>query len=217
MWCLLNSWTFVALKLGCGKARGGRIPAVGCNRRATQPQPNFSATQRAAALFPADFVAHSLQIPLRICSSFAPSLREKLLAAKAYGFRGHHTGTLNKEAQDAVTGRRISNIGRELSTPFHKYDHVCCVAFRFWLGATREHPPQWGCDRGATKPEPKSDATLWATVFLARTSLLAPYRPLKGMRVARASSGPKIPRRKRGCIYEKEYLGRYRLATAKRK
>src|SRR5713101_173531 len=42
--------------------------------------------------------------------------------------------------------------------------------------------------------------------FLAQTSLLAPYRPLKGMRVARASSGPKIPRRKRGRIYEMEYL-----------
>src|SRR5439155_19781436 len=42
--------------------------------------------------------------------------------------------------------------------------------------------------------------------FLARTSLLTPYRPLKGMRVARASSGPKIPRRKRGRIYEMEYL-----------
>src|SRR2546425_308848 len=43
--------------------------------------------------------------------------------------------------------------------------------------------------------------------FSAHTSLLAPYRPLKGMRVARASSGPKIPRRKRGCIYETGYLG----------
>src|SRR5213593_4856101 len=52
-----------------------------------------------------------------------------------------------------------------LSTPFHKYDHVCCVDFRFWRGATREHPPQWGCDRGATKPEPKSDATLRAAVL----------------------------------------------------
>ena len=51
------------------------------------------------------------------------------------------------------------------STPFHKYDHVCCVDFRFWRGATREHPPQWGCDRGATKPEPKSDATLRAAVL----------------------------------------------------
>ena len=42
--------------------------------------------------------------------------------------------------------------------------------------------------------------------FSAQTSLLAPYRPLKGMRVARASSGPKILRRKRGRIYETEYL-----------
>src|SRR5439155_27201381 len=55
--------------------------------------------------------------------------------------------------------------GASVSTPFHKYDHVCCVDFRFGRGATREHPPQWGCDRGATKPEPKSDATLWAAVL----------------------------------------------------
>src|SRR5881397_2647500 len=52
-----------------------------------------------------------------------------------------------------------------LSTPFHKYDHVCCVDFRFWRGATREHPRKRGCDRGATKPEPKSDATLRAAVL----------------------------------------------------
>src|SRR2546426_9190484 len=52
-----------------------------------------------------------------------------------------------------------------LSAPFHKYDHVCCVDFRFWRGATREHPPKWGCDREATKPEPKSDATLQAAVL----------------------------------------------------
>jgi len=44
--------------------------------------------------------------------------------------------------------------------------------------------------------------------FSAQTSLLAPYPDVsgKGMRVARASSGPKIPRRKRGRIYEMEYL-----------
>src|SRR5438132_13247334 len=54
---------------------------------------------------------------------------------------------------------------RVLSTPFHKYDHVCCADFRFWRGATREHPPKWGCDRGATRPEPKSDATLRAAVL----------------------------------------------------
>src|SRR2546430_16455100 len=87
-----------------------------------------------------------------------------------------------------------------LSTPFHKYDHVGCVDFRFWRGATREHPPKCGCDRGATKPEPKSDATLRATVLFGPDVVAHsfPYRPLKGMRVARASSGPKIPRRKRG-------------------
>src|SRR5882724_9056510 len=60
-----------------------------------------------------------------------------------------------------TVGKTVS----KLSTPFHKYDHVCCVAFRFWLGATREHPPQWGCDRGATTPEPKSAATLRAAVL----------------------------------------------------
>src|SRR5439155_11080102 len=57
------------------------------------------------------------------------------------------------------------NLELLLSTPFHKYDYVCCVDFRFWRGATREHPPKWGCDRGATKPEPKSDATLRAAVL----------------------------------------------------
>src|SRR5205814_4781776 len=51
--------------------------------------------------------------------------------------------------------------------------------------------------------------------FSAQTSLLAPCRPLKGMRVARASSGPKIPRRKRGCIYETEYLGGARSRSAR--
>src|SRR5439155_26022631 len=66
---------------------------------------------------------------------------------------------------------RVSSRGKEdvfeqaLSTPFHKYDHVCCVDFQFWCGSTMAHPPQWGCDRGATKPEPKSDATLRAAVL----------------------------------------------------
>src|SRR5205814_3289130 len=46
--------------------------------------------------------------------------------------------------------------------------------------------------------------------FLAQTSLLTPYRPLEGMLVARASSGPKKPRRKRGRIYGTWYLGKKR-------
>ena len=66
---------------------------------------------------------------------------------------------------DATDRRHPAGIPATLSTSFHKYDHVCCVDFRFWRGATREHPPQWGCDREATKPGPKSDATLWAAVL----------------------------------------------------
>src|SRR5213593_531074 len=69
-----------------------------------------------------------------------------------------------------------------LSTPFHKYDHVCCVDFRFWRGATREHPPQWGCDRGATKPEPKSDATLRAAVLFVPDVVAHSIQTPEGLR-----------------------------------
>src|SRR2546427_3644029 len=95
-----------------------------------------------------------------------------------------------------------------LSTPFHKYDHVCCVAFRFWLGATREHPPSRpvGMTEEQQRQNRKATQPCGRRFFSAQTSLLAPYSPLKGMRVARASSGPKIPRRKRGRIYEMGYL-----------
>src|SRR5207247_5657376 len=44
-----------------------------------------------------------------------------------------------------------------------KYLYAGCADFWFWRGATREHPPKRGCDRGATKPEPKSGATRRAT------------------------------------------------------
>src|SRR5439155_10793483 len=71
----------------------------------------------------------------------------------------------NNRRKAGPTAWRLRGPRSSLSTPFHKYDHVCCVAFRFWRGATREHPPQWGCDRGATKPEPKGDATLRAAVL----------------------------------------------------
>src|SRR5881628_277851 len=41
------------------------------------------------------------------------------------------------------------------------------VASIFGSGEARRGsiPPKWGCDRGATKPEPKSDATLRAAVL----------------------------------------------------
>src|SRR2546427_6965596 len=85
---------------------------------------------------------------------------------------------------------------------------VCCVAFRFWLGATREHPPSRpvGMTEEQQRQNRKATQPCGRRFFSAQTSLLAPYRPLKGMRVARASSGPKIPRRKRGRIYETGYL-----------
>src|SRR2546427_13060422 len=42
--------------------------------------------------------------------------------------------------------------------------------------------------------------------FFGQTSLLAPYRPLKGMLVARASSGRKTPRRERHRNYAHDHL-----------
>src|SRR6266436_4677267 len=43
--------------------------------------------------------------------------------------------------------------------------------------------------------------------FFGQTSLLDPHRPLKGMLVARASSGRKIPRRERHRSYAHDHLG----------
>src|SRR5437867_8158887 len=43
--------------------------------------------------------------------------------------------------------------------------------------------------------------------FFDQTSWLAPYRPLKGMLVARASSGGKIPRRERHRSYAHNHSG----------
>src|SRR5437870_12876180 len=108
---------------------------------------------------------------------------------------------------EAGGGRRWPN--GPLSTPFHKYDHVCCVAFRFWLGATREHPPSRpvGMTEEQQRQNRKATQPCGRRFFSAQTSLLAPYPDVsgKGMRVARASSGPKLPRRQRGRIYETGY------------
>src|SRR5262249_33127929 len=82
------------------------------------------------------------------------------------------------------------------------------VASIFGSGeARRRSIPQSGAvteeqrsqNRKATQPSGRR-------FFLAQTSVLTPYRPMKGMRVARASSGPKIPRRKRPRIYELGYF-----------
>src|SRR5439155_24806444 len=77
-------------------ARREHPPQWGCDRRATKPQAKLGATQRAAVLFAPGFVAHSLQIHFGICSSLAPRLERKTLAAKHQPFRRHNTsGTLS--------------------------------------------------------------------------------------------------------------------------
>src|SRR6266700_266132 len=81
----INTMTFVALNLACG-ARREHPSQWGCDRRATKPQAKFGATRRAAGLFRPDFVARSLQIHGGICSSLAPRLGEKSLAANVIAF-----------------------------------------------------------------------------------------------------------------------------------
>src|SRR5919197_560461 len=95
---------------------------------------------------------------------------------------------------------------RVLSTPIHKYGYVRCAAFGFGLVATREHTRQRSVTEEQQRPKPNAAQPSGRQVFLRQTSLLAPYRPLTGMRVARASSGTKIPCRERNRIYELEYL-----------
>src|SRR5437867_2545200 len=93
----------------------------------------------------------------------------------------------NAQIKESEYGHQYSP--DHLSTPFHKYNHVCCVDFRFWRGATREHPPKRGCDRPACRQageqrrqNRKATQPSGRRFFLAQTSLLAPCRRLKGMR-----------------------------------
>ena len=60
---------------------------------------------------------------------------------------------------------KTSTFATSSSVVSPKWLVFCCPQVGLWRGARREHPPKWGCDRGATKPEPKSDATLRATVL----------------------------------------------------
>src|SRR5215510_6697005 len=94
---------------------------------------------------------------------------------------------------------------RWLSTPIHKYAYVRCAVFDLGLGATREHTLQRSVSEEQQRPKPNTAQPSGRQVFLRQTSLLAPYRPLRGMLVARASSGTKISCRERMRIYELEY------------
>src|SRR3989475_5302200 len=89
-------------------ARREHPPQWGCDRRATKPQAKLGATQRAAVLFAPGFVAHSLQIHFGICSSLAPRLDRKTLAAKHQPFRRHNTRAgRTRDAPAAVHFRRF--------------------------------------------------------------------------------------------------------------
>src|SRR5439155_13855918 len=93
----VNSMTFVAPNLAWGEARGGSIPRQwGCDRRATKPQAKFDATLRAAVLFGPGGVARSSQTA-GVCSSLAPCLGRKLLAANVTVFTPWTTWSLNHE------------------------------------------------------------------------------------------------------------------------
>src|SRR6266487_3223397 len=79
-------------QIGLGRgAREGVYPQRYSTDGATKPQANFSATRRAACLLGGGVVARSSQIHFGICSSLAPSLRPKSIAANVYLFRRHHT------------------------------------------------------------------------------------------------------------------------------
>src|SRR2546422_10883254 len=57
--------------------------------------------------------------------------------------------------------------GKPTSVVSPKWLVFCCAQFGLWRGARREHPPQWGCDRRATKPQAKLGATQRAAVLFA--------------------------------------------------
>src|SRR5207249_8270659 len=109
------------------------------------------------------------------------------------------------------SGRRIDTRDRKSSAclVLHFINTTTFVASIFDSGeARRGSIPRSGAVTEEQQSQHRKEAQpCGRRFFLAQTSLLTPYRPLKGMRVARASSGPKIPRRKRGRIYETEYLG----------
>src|SRR5438128_8130519 len=54
-----------------------------------------------------------------------------------------------------------------LSTPFHKHDHVCCAAFGFWRGATREHSRQRSVTEAQQSQKPNATQPSGRRFFLA--------------------------------------------------
>jgi len=91
----------------------------------------------------------------------------------------------------------------------NKFRHLRRARIGFWQGATQN---RLGCQGPVTEEQGSQKPILaqpsgWPA-FLALPSLLAPYRPIKGMLVARASAAPKIP----GHAGVEIYLSQYWLA-----
>ena len=86
-----------------------------------------------------------------------------------------------------------------------KLRYLRCARIDLWQGATKEHSLQ----RSVTEEQRRQRSILaqpsgWPA-FLPLPSLLAPYRPMKGMLVARASAAPKIPGHAGVEIYLSQY------------
>src|SRR5439155_27001533 len=70
--------------------------------------------------------------------------RPRRRGARASGLQGHSAKRLEVGGGEMTT-IRLTSLRRHdglLSTPFHKDDHLCCAAFGFCRGATREHSRQ---------------------------------------------------------------------------
>src|SRR6266508_2217493 len=84
------------------------------------------------------------------------------------------------------------------NTVTKNYRHMRCAVFGLGLGATKEHSRQRSVTEEQQRPRPNTAQPSGRQSFFALTALLAPYRPLTGMLVARALSARKIPCR--ACI-----------------
>src|SRR5207249_5951878 len=108
------------------------------------------------------------------------------------------------------SGRRIDTRDRKSSAclVLHFINTTTFVVSIFGSGEARRGsiPRSGAVTEEQRSQNRKSTQPAGRRCFSPQTLLLTPYRPMKGMRVARFSSGPEIPRHKRGCIYEAEYL-----------
>src|SRR5712691_10852441 len=83
----MNTMTFVAPNLACGEAQGGSIPRSGAvTDEPRSHRPNSAQPFGRHVFIRPDFVARSLQTHFGVCSSVAPRLGEKSLAANVIVF-----------------------------------------------------------------------------------------------------------------------------------